>query len=68
MSQGRKPEIRYRCPGCFMKEVDVDLLYDKKKDEYYCIKCCFVGKEDEVLEYNERIKKKYKLIGVRLKY
>ena len=43
MSQDRKSRINYRCPNCFAKEVDVDLLYDKKKDEYYCVKCCFVG-------------------------
>ena len=31
MSQDRKSRINYRCPNCFAKEVDVDLLYDKKR-------------------------------------
>lgn len=66
MSQGRKPKIKYRCPTCFSKEVDVDLLIDKEKNEYYCIKCCFVGKEQEILDAYQRNKRKYKLITTRL--
>ncbi|MGA2324210.1 MAG: hypothetical protein ABSG22_10225 [Sedimentisphaerales bacterium] len=61
MSQDRKSRINYRCPNCFAKEVDVDLLYDKKKDEYYCIKCCFVGTEADILRSYEQNKAKYKV-------
>lgn len=66
MSQGIKPNIRYRCPNCFAKDNDVPLLYDPYKDEYYCIKCCFVGTVREVLDYNDRIKAKFKWLTVRL--
>lgn len=66
MSQGRKGKMNYRCPNCFAKEVDVDLLYDKDKDEYYCIKCYFVGTEAEILSSYERTKMKYKLYKTRL--
>ena len=66
MSQGRKGRMNYRCPNCFAKEVDADMLYDKDKDEYYCLRCYFVGTETEVLESYERTKKKYKLYKQRL--
>jgi len=60
MSQARKGKLNYRCPICFSREIDIDLFYDQLKDEYYCIRCPYVGFEDEILELNERNKFRYK--------
>ena len=45
MAQGRKGKLNYRCPRCLMREIDMDMLYDADKDEYYCLRCSFVGDE-----------------------
>lgn len=58
--------MNYRCPVCFGKEMDIDMLYDREKDEYYCIKCPYVGKEAEVLAAYERLKLRYKLMRTRI--
>ena len=60
MSQAGKGRLNYRCPICFIREIDMDLLYDRDKNEYYCIRCPFVGTEEEILELNERNKYRYK--------
>jgi hypothetical protein len=60
MSQGRKAKLNYRCPMCFAREIDVDLLYDRMKNEFYCIRCPFVGTKAEILQLNERNKYRYK--------
>lgn len=39
----------------------MDLFYDADKEEYYCLRCAFVGTEEEILEMNQVTKKKYKL-------
>ena len=44
---------------CFMRDLDIDMFYDKDKDEYYCIRCQYVGNEDDVLKRNEVIRMKY---------
>lgn len=59
MAQGRKGKLNYRCPRCLMREIDMDMLYDKDKDEYYCIRCSFVGNEKEILRLNEEFRDKY---------
>lgn len=62
MDQITKKHIEYRCPLCFSKEVDMPLLFDRKLGEYYCIRCCYVGNEDDICSFYERIKLKYKLL------
>ena len=52
--------MQYRCPWCLAKEADVPLLYDKAKKEYYCIKCCYVGDEQEIQSLYAQIKAKYR--------
>lgn len=37
-----------RCPECFAKDIDVSLLYDDEKDEFYCYKCCFCGNLEKI--------------------
>ena len=66
MAQGRKGRLNYRCPACFMRDLDIDMFYDKDKDEYYCLRCQFTGSEAEVLAMNEQIKKKYKVMAKRI--
>lgn len=59
MSQGRKGKLNYRCPSCFMRDLDIDMFYDKEKEEYYCLRCQFTGKEADVLKGNEMVRVKY---------
>ncbi|HEY8462699.1 MAG TPA: hypothetical protein VIM29_01500 [Bacillota bacterium] len=66
MSQGRKGKLNYRCPACFVREIDVDMFYDKDKEEYYCLRCPFTGTEEEVLRLNEMAKFRYKNIDKRI--
>lgn len=44
------------CPICFMKEIDVALLFDEETATYYCRKCCFDGPAAEA----ERIVREYR--------
>ena len=50
MAQSGKGKLNYRCPSCFMRDLDIDMFYDKEKDEYYCIRCQYTGNEKDVLE------------------
>ena len=60
MPQGRKGKMNYRCPVCLDREIDMDLLHDSDKDEYYCLRCPWVGSEREILERYEAFKLKYR--------
>jgi len=60
MAQGRKGKLNYRCPRCLMREIDMDLLYDQDKDEYYCLRCSFTGDEQEILRLDALIREKYR--------
>ncbi|MCX7709882.1 MAG: hypothetical protein N2484_08515 [Clostridia bacterium] len=60
MSQAGKGRLNYRCPSCFMRDLDIDMFYDKDTEEYYCLRCQFTGKEDEVLKLNEMARFRYK--------
>ena len=57
MAQSGKGKLNYRCPICFMR--DIDMFYDKEKEEYYCIRCQYTGNEADVLEKNEVIRIRY---------
>lgn len=60
MAQGRKGKLNYRCPRCLMREIDMDMLYDRDKDEYYCLRCSFTGNEQEVQCLNAQFREKYR--------
>lgn len=60
MAQGRKGKLNYRCPRCLMREIDMDMLYDRQTDEYYCLRCSFTGNEEEVLHLNAQFRTKYR--------
>lgn len=31
MAQAGKGRLNYRCPSCFMRDLDIDMFYDKEK-------------------------------------
>lgn len=59
MAQGRKGKLNYRCPRCLMREIDMDMLYDSERNEFYCLRCSFIGGEIEVLRLNAQFREKY---------
>ena len=67
MAQSGKGKLNYRCPSCFMRDLDIDMFYDKEKKEYYCLRCAFTGTEEEVLKLNEMARFRYKNILDRIK-
>lgn len=60
MSQAGKGKLNYRCPSCFMRDLDIDMFYDKEKEEYYCLRCQFTGSEDEVKRLNDMARFRYR--------
>ena len=59
MAQAGKGKLNYRCPSCFMRDIDMDMFYDKDKDEYYCLRCQYHGNEEDVLAKTEMIRSRY---------
>ena len=59
MAQGRKGKLNYRCPLCFRRDIDMDMLFDNEKNEYYCIRCSFTGTEAQVQAVNAETKRRY---------
>jgi hypothetical protein len=66
MAQGRKGKLNFRCPRCLMREIDMDMLYDTGREEYYCLRCSFTGNEEEVLRLNAQFREKYRDRGKRI--
>lgn len=60
MAQVGKGRLNYRCPSCFMRDLDIDMFYDKERDEFYCIRCQYRGNEADVLAKNEMARFRYK--------
>ncbi len=60
MAQSGKGRLNYRCPSCFMRDLDIDMFYDKDKKEFHCIRCQYVGTEEDVLAKNELVRFRYK--------
>ena len=65
MAQAGKGRLNYRCPSCFMRDLDIDMFYDKEKDEYYCLRCQYTGKKEDVLNGNAQVRTKYKAMNQR---
>ena len=59
MAQAGKGILNYRCPSCFMRDLDIDMFYDADKGEYYCIRCQYHGTEEDVLAKNEMARFRY---------
>jgi len=66
MAQSGKGRLNYRCPNCFKRDIDIDMFFDDSKKEYYCLRCSFVGTEQEILAQNEEIKSKYHHLDERI--
>lgn len=65
MAQAGKGKLNYRCPSCFMRDLDIDMFFDKEKSEYYCIRCQYHGTEENVLEKNQTARFRYGDMGKR---
>lgn len=66
MSQAKKGKLNFRCPACFMRDIDIDMFYDEEKKEYYCLRCGFVGDEESVHKHNEQAKFRYRYLRKRV--
>lgn len=66
MAQAAKGKLNFRCPSCFMRDIDVDMFYDADKKQYYCLRCCFRGSEQDVVRLNNQAKYRYGLIDKRV--
>lgn len=60
MAQAGKGKLNFRCPSCFMRDLDIDMFYDAGKKEYYCLRCCFTGSEADVQAKNQMARFRYK--------
>ncbi|MBE5040678.1 hypothetical protein [Ructibacterium gallinarum] len=50
-----------RCPECMRRDIDSELFYDKKDDEYYCRLCCYSADEETAFGDLKKFKtEKYK--------
>ena len=59
MAQSGKGKLNYRCPLCFRRDIDMDMLFDSEKNEYYCLRCSFTGSEADVQALNAETKRRY---------
>ena len=66
MAQSKKGKLNYRCPCCFMRDLDLDMFFDAENNEYYCLRCGYHGDEEDVLRLNEQARFKYKMINKRV--
>jgi hypothetical protein len=42
------------------REWDMDMMYDKEKKEYYCLRCMYAGPEADILARYQHTKTKYR--------
>ncbi len=66
MAQSTKGKLNYRCPACFMRDIDMDMFYDEQTEEYYCLRCAFRGKRADVLRLNRQARYRYKYLKNRV--
>lgn len=59
MAQAGKGKLNFRCPVCFMRDLDIDMFYDADKKEYYCLRCCYKGSEENVQKRNDMARLRY---------
>ena len=60
MAQAKKGKMNYRCPACFMRDLDIDMFYDEGKTEYYCLRCCYTGQEADIIQKNDMARFRYR--------
>lgn len=66
MAQSTKGKLNFRCPSCFMRDIDIDMFFDGSKSEYYCLRCGFTGNEADVLRLNEMARYRYRAMKMRV--
>lgn len=66
MAQAEKGRLNYRCPSCFLRDLDIDMFFDKDKGEYYCIRCQYTGTEADVRKMNETARMRYRMMRTRI--
>ena len=66
MAQATKGKLNFRCPSCFMRDIDIDMFFDEERDEYYCLRCGFTGSEADVLRLNEVARYRYRAMKLRV--
>ena len=66
MAQAGKGKLNYRCPSCFIRDIDIDMFFDESKKEYYCLRCGFTGTEADVLRLNEAARYRYRAMKLRV--
>ena len=66
MAQASKGRLNYRCPSCFMRDIDIDMFFDEDKGEYYCLRCSFSGREEDVLRLNDAARYRYRALKKRV--
>lgn len=66
MAQSTKGKLNFRCPSCFMRDIDMDMFFDEDKKEYYCLRCSFTGTEADVLRLNEMARFRYRYMTQRV--
>ena len=66
MAQAKKGKLNFRCPRCFMRDIDIDMFYDEQKKEYYCLRCNYRGGEADVEKLNEQVKERYGRLRMRV--
>ncbi len=49
-----------------MRDLDIDMFYDSDRKEYYCIRCQYVGTEEDVLEKNQLARFRYRSMMKRI--
>ena len=66
MAQATKGKLNFRCPSCFMRDIDIDMFFDEEKKEYYCLRCSFSGNEEKVLQLNDIARYRYSAMKLRV--
>ena len=66
MAQATKGKLNFRCPSCFMRDIDIDMFFDEKNKEYYCLRCGFAGTEEDVLRLNDMARFRYRAMKMRV--
>lgn len=66
MAQAKKGKLNFRCPSCFMRDIDIDMFFDMDKKQYYCLRCGFSGSEADVVRLNEQAKYRYRRLKQRV--
>lgn len=66
MAQATKGKLNFRCPSCFMRDIDIDMFFDEGKQEYYCLRCSFSGNEEKVLQLNDMARFRYRAMTMRV--